>query len=80
MQALDEIPRIADEFEEAFGRPSGGLVPGYRADDAETIVVALGSVLGTIEDVVDELREAGTRIGAVAIILPSVARIAASSA
>ncbi|HEY7150693.1 MAG TPA: hypothetical protein VH391_03340 [Solirubrobacterales bacterium] len=67
MQALDSIPRIAEEFESAFGRPSGGLVRTYRADDAETIVVALGSVLGTIEDVVDELRDEGVKIGALAI-------------
>ena len=55
MQALDAIPQIAADFEAGFGRPSGGLVRGYRTEDAETIVVALGSVLGTIEDVVDEL-------------------------
>jgi pyruvate ferredoxin oxidoreductase alpha subunit len=67
MQALDVIPRIASEFEEGFGRPSGGLVRGYRTDDAELIVVALGSVLGTIEDVIDEMREEGHKIGALAI-------------
>jgi pyruvate ferredoxin oxidoreductase alpha subunit len=67
MQALDLIPRVAGEFEEAFGRPSGGLVRGYRVEDAETIVVALGSVLGTIEDTIDELREEGVSIGALAI-------------
>jgi pyruvate ferredoxin oxidoreductase alpha subunit len=63
MQALDVIPRIAAEFEQAFGRESGGLLRTYRVEDAETVVVALGSVLGTIEDVVDELRERGERIG-----------------
>ncbi len=67
LQALDQIPPIAAEFKEAFGRDSGGLVRGYRTEDAETIVVALGSVLGTIEDVVDELREQGVKIGALAI-------------
>ena len=67
MQALDAIPAIADEFAAAFGRESGGLVRSYRADDAETVVVALGSVLGTIEDVVDELREEGVSIGVVGI-------------
>ncbi len=67
MQALDLIPEIANAFEQAFGRPAGGLVRDYRSTDAETIVVALGSVLGTIEDVVDELRDEGVRIGAVAI-------------
>jgi pyruvate ferredoxin oxidoreductase alpha subunit len=67
MQALDVIGEVAGEFAEAFGRESGGLLRGYRTDDAETIVVALGSVLGTIEDVVDELREAGMKIGALGL-------------
>ena len=60
MQALDADPRDRRaSSQRRFGRASGGLVRGYRTDDAETIVVALGSVLGTIEDVVDELRERG---------------------
>jgi len=67
LQALDLIPEAAAEFERSFGRPSGGLVRGYRAEDAETVVVALGSVLGTIEDTIDELREEGVSIGALAI-------------
>jgi pyruvate ferredoxin oxidoreductase alpha subunit len=66
-QALDEIPEIAGAFEQRFGRSSGGLLRRYRTGDAELIVVALGSVLGTIEEVVDELREQGLRIGALAI-------------
>jgi len=67
MQALDLIPQIAGEFSQSFGRSSGGLIRPYRSADAETVVVALGSVLGTIEDVVDELREDGVSIGAVGI-------------
>jgi pyruvate ferredoxin oxidoreductase alpha subunit len=67
MQALDLIPGIASEFAQAFGRPSGGLIRRYRSEEAETIVVALGSVLGTIEDVVDELRADGLRVGALGI-------------
>jgi pyruvate ferredoxin oxidoreductase alpha subunit len=67
MLALDAIPVVAAEFAAAFGRESGGLVRGYRSDDAETVVVALGSVLGTIEDVIDELRDEGVSIGAVAV-------------
>ena len=65
--ALDAVPRIAAEFAESFGRRSGGLVRPYRLDEAETVVVALGSVLGTIEEVVDELREQGVRVGALGI-------------
>lgn len=67
LQALDAIPRIAADFESAFGRSSGGLVRSYRADHAETIVVALGSVIGTIEEVVDDLRETGVPIGVLGI-------------
>jgi pyruvate ferredoxin oxidoreductase alpha subunit len=67
MQALDLVPEIAGEFEQEFGRQSGGLLRHYRSQDAETIVVALGSVLGTIEDVVDELRDEGVKIGAVGL-------------
>jgi pyruvate ferredoxin oxidoreductase alpha subunit len=67
MQALDLIPQIAGEFRQVFGRDSGGLVQTYRTEDAETIVVALGSVLGTIKDTVDEMREAGVKIGVLGI-------------
>ncbi len=67
LQALDLIPEIAAEFGGTFGRRSGGLVSTYRSEDAETVVVALGSVLGTIKDAVDDLRDQGTRIGVVGI-------------
>ena len=67
MQALDLVPELAAEFAASFGRPSGGLLRRYRTEGAETILVALGSVLGTIEDVVDELRDQGVRIGALGI-------------
>ncbi len=67
MQALDLIPEVAGDFAKAFGRDSGGLCRGYRTEDAETIVVALGSVLGTIEEVIDEMRDAGVKIGALGL-------------
>lgn len=67
MQALELIPRVQKEFAEIFGRDSGGLVRPYRLDDAETIIVSMGSVLGTIKDVVDERRERGEKIGVLGI-------------
>ena len=67
MQALEMIPLHAQEFKRIFGRDSGGLVRPYRCKDAHTIVVALGSVLGTIKDTVDELRKEGHAIGALGI-------------
>jgi pyruvate ferredoxin oxidoreductase alpha subunit len=63
LSALDVIPRIAEEFTLRFGRAAGGLVRGYRTDDAETIAVALGAAIGTPNDTIDELRANGVKIG-----------------
>jgi pyruvate ferredoxin oxidoreductase alpha subunit len=68
MQALELIPRDAAEFRRIFGRESGGLVRENRTEDAATIVVALGSVLGTIKDTVDEMRQQGHKIGVLGIV------------
>ena len=67
LEALDVIPEVAREFARVFGRDSGGLVRPYRCEDADTIVIALGSVLGTIKDVVDEQRDRGVSIGVLGI-------------
>jgi pyruvate ferredoxin oxidoreductase alpha subunit len=67
VEALDAIPRIAGEFADTFHRHSGGLVRPYRVEDAETVVVTLGSVIGTVEDVVDGLRNEGVRAGVLGI-------------
>ena len=65
--ALERIPEIAAEFKARFGRDSGGLVRSYRCEDADTVVIALGSVLGTIKDAVDEMRATGETIGVLGI-------------
>ncbi|MGI9384779.1 MAG: pyruvate ferredoxin oxidoreductase, partial [Methyloligellaceae bacterium] len=67
LQALSLIPDIADVFKDVFGRASGGLVHPYRTEGAETVVVALGSVNGTIKEVVDAMREDGAAVGSVSI-------------
>jgi pyruvate ferredoxin oxidoreductase alpha subunit len=66
-RALELIPRLAREFRKIFGRDSIGLVHPYRCDDAETIMVSLGSVNGTIKEAVDDLRNEGLRVGALSI-------------
>ncbi len=67
LTALDCIEELGEGFAEAFGRDSGGLVHPYRSADADVVVVAMGSVLGTIKDVVDTLRDSGHRIGALGV-------------
>ena len=54
--AKDVIRRVNKEFEEVFGRKHG-LVESYKTEDAEIILVAMGSICGTIKTVVDYLRE-----------------------
>ncbi|PFG38286.1 pyruvate ferredoxin oxidoreductase alpha subunit [Georgenia soli] len=67
LDAVEVIERVADEFAAAFGRETGGLVRPYRTTGAETVVVALGSVLGTLKDAVDDADAAGERIGVLGI-------------
>ncbi len=65
---LKLIPLIKDEFQKVFNRPTGGLVEGYRIDDAEKVIVAMGSVCGTIKDVVDSLRSKGKKVGLLKVV------------
>jgi pyruvate ferredoxin oxidoreductase alpha subunit len=67
LRALSLIPKFATEFANRFGRNSGGLLRTYRTEGAETIVVSLGSVNGTVQEVVDEMRNEGAAIGSVSI-------------
>jgi len=65
VKALEAIPRISQKFQEAFQRPSGGLLRQYRTEEAETLLLALGSVNGTIKDAVDDLRAEGWPVGSI---------------
>jgi len=57
------IEKVAREFEETFGRYYGGLLDGYFLDDAEIVIVTLGSVIGTIKDAIDVMRSEGKKVG-----------------
>ena len=61
--ALSVIDKVADEFKEKTGRYYGGLIDTYRMEDAETAFVAMGSLIGTLKDVVDTLRSKGEKVG-----------------
>ncbi len=61
-ESLEFIPKVFGEFSKVFGR-NYDLIEKYRVDDAERVIVAMGSVCGTIKDVVDELRDKGKKVG-----------------
>jgi pyruvate ferredoxin oxidoreductase alpha subunit len=63
MEARSVIAKAANEFAEIFGRHRGGLVESYEIGDADVVLVSMGSVLGTMRDAVDELREEGIKVG-----------------
>ena len=64
MQAAEAvIDEVEARFAEVFGRTYPGMVEAYRCEDADFVLVTLGSVAGLARDVVDELRAAGTRAG-----------------
>ncbi len=67
LQALELLPQVAIDFEAMFARDSGGLLHAYGVEGARTVVVAMGSVIGTILDVTEELQQAGQSIGVLAI-------------
>jgi pyruvate ferredoxin oxidoreductase alpha subunit len=62
-KALIKIEKVAREFEETFGRYYGGLLDGYFLDDAEIVIITLGSVIGTIKDAIDAMRAEGKKVG-----------------
>jgi pyruvate ferredoxin oxidoreductase alpha subunit len=66
-KAKSKIEEVANDFKEAFGRYYGGLIDKYQASDADTLIVGMGSMLGTIKDVVDKLRSQGKKIGIIKV-------------
>jgi pyruvate ferredoxin oxidoreductase alpha subunit len=67
LDAKEVIKEVDDSFRKAFGRGYGGLVDAYLCEDAEFIMVSLGSTTGTCRTVVDELRQEGWKAGVLKI-------------
>jgi len=61
------ISDVSKAFGETFGRDYGGLIEEYRCDDAELIIMALGSVVGTVKDTIDDLRDEGIKAGVIKV-------------
>jgi len=61
--AEKKIEGVANEFRDEFGRYYGGLIDGYKAKDADILILAMGSVIGTIKDAIDEMRADNVPVG-----------------
>jgi len=60
--AVGVIEQVGAEFGDRFGRPYG-FFEGYRLEDAEIALVALGSAAGTAKAAIDRMRDAGVKAG-----------------
>ncbi|AHF80928.1 pyruvate synthase subunit PorA [Thermococcus paralvinellae] len=64
--AREVIKEAFEEFEKKFGRKYQ-MVEEYKTDDAEIIMITMGSLAGTLKEFVDKKREEGVKIGAAKI-------------
>jgi len=66
-RAKTKIVEIDAEYGKMFGRTYQGMVEEYKTDDADYVLVAMGSVTGTIRVCVDMLREKGEKVGMIKV-------------
>ncbi len=63
MNARSVVAEAEDRFAELFGRRYTGLTDAYRCEDADYVLITLGSIAGLVRETVDRLRASGQRVG-----------------
>lgn len=63
LNAVGVIEEAENRFAEVFGRKYTGLTESYRTEDADYILITLGSIAGLVKETVDSLRESGEKVG-----------------
>lgn len=68
-EAMDNASKVIkdvfDDYSDKFGRDQRGLIEDYKTQDADVILISLGSVMGVVKEIVDSLRNEGKNIGAI---------------
>jgi 2-oxoisovalerate ferredoxin oxidoreductase alpha subunit len=62
-RVLPTFRQVEKDYEALTGRSHGGPVPLYRVDDADTVLVTMGTMTTTARTVVDEMRAEGHKVG-----------------
>ena len=57
------LEEVDGEFGKTFGRCYGGSVDTYKCEDADLIIVIMGSFAGTARDAADSMRRGGIKAG-----------------
>jgi pyruvate/2-oxoacid:ferredoxin oxidoreductase alpha subunit len=68
-KAMRDAPKVIEEvnaaFAKQFGRDHGGMIDPYMIDDADVVLVTMGTVSSTAHEIVDDLRKEGKKVGLV---------------
>lgn len=60
------VREVFDRFAKEFGRKYNPVEP-FQTDDAEIVIVGIGSMMGTVRHAVNQMRQAGEKVGSVRI-------------
>ncbi len=63
LNVRDVVNEAERKFENIFGRHYTGLTESYRTEDADYILITLGSISGLVREIVDKLREKDKKVG-----------------
>lgn len=63
LNAKKVIAEAEEKFANIFGRRYTGMVESYKTQDADCILITLGSISGLVRETVDALREEGEKVG-----------------
>ncbi|MFP4482120.1 MAG: transketolase C-terminal domain-containing protein [Thermovirgaceae bacterium] len=66
-KAKEKIRAVTSEYRDVFGNFDGDLIDTYQVEDAEVVLVAMGSMVSTIRAAVDELRSQGRKVGLIKV-------------
>jgi pyruvate ferredoxin oxidoreductase alpha subunit len=59
----ETIREVSTDFAKVFGRNSGGLVKPYKLQGADLVIVTMGSVVGSVKELIDRLETEGKKVG-----------------
>jgi len=62
-RAADVLLEVEDDYRRVTGRDHGGPLPTYRAEDADAVLITMGTASTTARSVVDDMRERGGKVG-----------------
>lgn len=65
LNAVSVIVESEKKFAEIFGRKYSGLIENYKTEDAEFILITIGSIAGLCRETADKLRAKGKKVGVV---------------